>query len=233
VRHTLRLLTERSSLIAGRIASGRLAVVGAGEDALGLLAAGDRDVTAAELFAWCYARRVERKRIRLSARADDETFLHRRNAYRQIRRVASKMAVRVGRIYPDGNVWWTNSGGDYTSLAGAYAGLPATTPVFGTATHRHQNDLISEFDPFATDIILGGDYTTQITTPYTPTLASGSIPSGKGIAIPGITDGFTGTAPDMGAIITGRGAPVWGDRTNGGGPTDTVPPAPPANLQAR
>jgi carbonic anhydrase len=29
VRHTLRLLTERSSLIADRIASGRLAVVGA------------------------------------------------------------------------------------------------------------------------------------------------------------------------------------------------------------
>jgi hypothetical protein len=68
------------------------------------LAAGDRAVTAAELFAWCYARRAGRRRVRLSAREGDETFL-RRNAYRSIKRAASQMAVKVGRVYPDGNVW--------------------------------------------------------------------------------------------------------------------------------
>src|SRR5262249_38576380 len=54
------------------------------------LAAGDRDVTAAELFAWCYARRARHKRERLSARDGDETFLDRRNAYRAIRKAAVK-----------------------------------------------------------------------------------------------------------------------------------------------
>jgi hypothetical protein len=134
--------------------------------------------------------------------------------------------------YPDGQIWWSNSGGSYTSLASTYAGLPATTPVFGTSTHRHQDDLISESNPFTTNIVLGSDYLTKITTFYTPTLASGSAPRGKGVAIPGVTDGFTGSAPDMGAVITGLGAPTWGDRDTGG-TADTTPPAPPANLQAR
>jgi hypothetical protein len=38
------------------------------------LVAGGRDVTAVELFAWCYARRAQRKRVRLSVRDGDETF---------------------------------------------------------------------------------------------------------------------------------------------------------------
>jgi hypothetical protein len=69
------------------------------------LAAGGRDLSAVELFAWCYARRAQRKRIRLSARDGDETFLDRRNAYRAIRKAAAKMAVKVGRGWPGGNVW--------------------------------------------------------------------------------------------------------------------------------
>jgi hypothetical protein len=69
-----------------------------------LLAAG-HDVTAVELFAWCYARRAQRKRVRLSVRDGDETFLDRRNAYRAIRKAAAKMAVKVGRVWPGGTVW--------------------------------------------------------------------------------------------------------------------------------
>jgi hypothetical protein len=61
------------------------------------LAAGDRDVTAAELFAWCYPRRPW---------DGDETFLDRRNAYRAIRKAIKNtgMAVKVGRVWPGGNV---------------------------------------------------------------------------------------------------------------------------------
>jgi len=72
--------------------------------------------------------------------------------------------------------------------------------------------VICEADPFATDIVLGETYLKRITRPYTPVLAEGSIPRGAGVAIPGITDGFTGKTPDMGAIITGVKRPVWGDR---------------------
>jgi hypothetical protein len=63
------------------------------------------EATSAQLFAWCYARRVRRKRARLSARDGDETFLARRNAYRAIRLAAAKLAVRVDRRWPDGILW--------------------------------------------------------------------------------------------------------------------------------
>lgn len=133
--------------------------------------------------------------------------------------------------YPDASVWWSNSGGSYSTMAGARAGLPATTPVFSASTQRHQNDVITDSDPFLADITLGSSYLTQITTPYTPFLAAGTAPRSAGADIPGVTDGFSGSAPDMGAMITGRASPVWGDR--GAGPQDTVAPGPPANLIAR
>ena len=75
------------------------------------LAAGNREVSAAELFAWCYARRARHKRVRLSARDGDETFLARRNAYRAIRKAAVKMAIRVGRVWPGGNLWRAHNAG--------------------------------------------------------------------------------------------------------------------------
>lgn len=136
--------------------------------------------------------------------------------------------------FPNDEVWWSATGGSYSTMAAARAGLPATTPVFSTSTQRHQNDVISEQDPFAVDISLGSNYLTRITTLYTPSLSLGSAPQGTGVAIPGITDGFSGSAPDMGAVITGVTPPTWGDRNGGGtGPPDTVPPAPPTNLTPR
>jgi hypothetical protein len=71
---------------------------------------------------------------------------------------------------------------------------------------------MSEADPFATPVALGTSYLTPVATPVTPWLAAGTAPRGTGVAIPGITDGFSGAAPDMGAMITGIQPPVWGDR---------------------
>jgi len=115
--------------------------------------------------------------------------------------------------YPDGSVWWTRTGGSFGSLDETRAELPPTTPVFGTSTQRHDADLISEPDPFKIKVQLGESHLKQITGPYTPWLADGTAPRGAGVAIPGVTDGFAGEAPDVGARITGREAPVWGDRT--------------------
>jgi hypothetical protein len=133
--------------------------------------------------------------------------------------------------YPNGQVWWSNSGGSFGSMAEAYAALPATTPLFGTSTRRHQGDRISESDPFVTPIALGTDYLTLITASYTPAVATGTVPSGTGIAIPGITDGYAGAAPDMGAVIAGRPAPLWGDRS--GVVLDAVAPATTGDLRPR
>jgi len=115
--------------------------------------------------------------------------------------------------FPDGKIWWTNSGGCFPTLADTRLKLPATTPLFGKSTRRHENDVISEPDPFIVKVKLGEDYLKQIVTAYTPKLADGAAPRGTGVTIPGITDGFCGKAPDMGAVITGRPIPFWGDRS--------------------
>jgi hypothetical protein len=73
--------------------------------------------------------------------------------------------------------------------------------------------VISQSNPFVEEIKLGGDYLTRITTSYVPRLADGTAPRGKGVAIAGVTDGYSGAAPDMGAVISGRPLPTWGDRS--------------------
>ncbi len=112
--------------------------------------------------------------------------------------------------FPNGPVWWSNSGGSFNSIAQALAGLPATTPLFGTSTHRHFADVISESDPFATPITLGTDHLTMITSNTLPQLRAGTAPKNSGTAIPNITDGFSGASPDMGALIQGRSTPRYG-----------------------
>ncbi len=62
------------------------------------------------------------------------------------------------------------------------------------------------------DVTLGADYRSEVLTTYTPELSPGTMPKNSGVAIPNITDGFDGTAPDRGAIIDGRPTPLYGDR---------------------
>ena len=114
--------------------------------------------------------------------------------------------------YPDGRLWWTKSGGSFRSLSAAGA-LPPTNPVFSGTSKRHEGDHIAPANPFAAEIVLGATHHTEITTPYIPTLAAGAALKNSGTPIVGITDGFSGTAPDRGAIISGRQVPVWGDRS--------------------
>lgn len=115
--------------------------------------------------------------------------------------------------FPNGRFVWTNSGGQWNSLAAAQAGISNTAPLFGSAVKRHTSDVITVNDPFATDIVLGADHLTEYTTEPDATLSAGTTPKNAGVAIPGITDGFSGAAPDIGAVIAGRpvvsvGAPM-------------------------
>jgi hypothetical protein len=112
--------------------------------------------------------------------------------------------------YPDKSVWWTSTGGSFASVAQARQQLPVTAPVVGSMTHRHENDVITTSNPFVANVNLGSDHLTEVTTVYTPTPAAGSAIKGAGVAIPGITDGYSGANPDMGAIIGGRTVPRWG-----------------------
>lgn len=116
--------------------------------------------------------------------------------------------------FPDANVWWTHSGAAYPSVDAARGRLRETRPVFGSSRVRHDHDVISEANPFASEIRFNASYDIPVTTLYEPALGVGSVLKNAGVAIPGITDGFSGPAPDIGAVIGGRRAPVVGDRTN-------------------
>jgi hypothetical protein len=118
--------------------------------------------------------------------------------------------------YPDKGIWWSTTGGSFSNLATARSRLPQTTPVFSGSTRRHDGDVITNSNPFVEDVKLGDDYLTQITHPHVPLLSDGSPPRSSGIPIPGITDGFSGIAPDMGGLISGLAVPSWGDRDAGG-----------------
>ncbi len=112
--------------------------------------------------------------------------------------------------FPDGAVWWTGSGGSYGSFAEAASGVPRTTPLFGTSTARHDGDLALAADPFQASVTLGDDHLTEITSEVVPSLPAGSPAENAGMPIPNVTDGYTGSAPDIGAVIAGRPIPRWG-----------------------
>jgi hypothetical protein len=112
--------------------------------------------------------------------------------------------------FPDGSIWWSSTGGSFGSLAETFAGLPATTALFGESTARHEGDVITVSDPFEEGITLGADHLTEVMIEAVPTLTADDAAKGAGIAIPNITDGFAGVAPDIGAIIEGRPVPQWG-----------------------
>lgn len=119
------------------------------------------------------------------------------------------------------NAWNINSGiewGDnfYANLALAQANLPATTPIFH-GKQRHQDDVLVSSAPFATAITLGANSNTEVTVQYEFSdlaISVGENAKNAGLAIPNITDGFSGAAPDMGAVIEGRPTPTIGDRTD-------------------
>lgn len=117
--------------------------------------------------------------------------------------------------FPDGSVWWSTSGGSYSNLAAAYAGLATTTPVFGAATRRHEQDHITAVNPWTTTVALATDFQTEVAATYLPTPANGSSLSHSGIVIANVTDGHSGAAPDRGAVIAGRAPVIYGDRSDG------------------
>lgn len=114
--------------------------------------------------------------------------------------------------------------GVFASLAAAQAGLAASTPVFSGSTQRHASDVITTTQPFTTTITLGTNYRTEVTASYTPTLAGGTAKN-SGVVIANITDGYSGAAPDRGAIIAGLALVTYGDSST------STPPAAPTGLR--
>jgi predicted phage tail protein len=85
-----------------------------------------------------------------------------------------------------------------------------TPPLFGSSSARHTGDVITVRDPFQSPITLGTNHLTEFTAQTTAALRSDANVRGAGVALANITDGFTGAAPDIGAVISGRPVPRWG-----------------------
>lgn len=120
--------------------------------------------------------------------------------------------------WPDIKIQWENDLGQdsFVNLATAKTSIRNTLPLFpsaaglGAPTKRHTNDVISELQPFVTPIVMGETPVTEVTGQVVPVLSSGAAAKNAGVVIPGITNGFSGSSPDIGAIIDGRPVVEYG-----------------------
>jgi len=129
-------------------------------------------------------------------------------AYRGAGALVSFNTVLVGSTLTDYNAWYPDGRSIYFgSGSGTWTGL---TSAKANLAPRMAHDVIVASDPFVAPITLGADYTTQYSGHLDARIASGSAARNAGVAIAGVTDGFSGAAPDMGADIAGRVLPAIG-----------------------
>ncbi|MEQ1803304.1 MAG: dockerin type I domain-containing protein [Gammaproteobacteria bacterium] len=114
----------------------------------------------------------------------------------------------------DSNGWWPDGTFVFFNTWANLADLQANSTY-------EANGRIVEAQPFAVPVVLGATYATEI-APQNPVLAAGSVAVDGGQVIPAITDGFAGTAPDLGAWERGNPLPVYGVRPATDGDGDGV-----------
>lgn len=89
----------------------------------------------------------------------------------------------------------------FGSGAGTQTGLVAAKAALAP---RMAHDVIVASEPFVSPVTLGTNYTTEYTGQPRPVLAAGSAAKNAGALLPGVTDGFNGAAPDIGAVVAGQ-----------------------------
>jgi hypothetical protein len=104
--------------------------------------------------------------------------------------------------YPDGRFDFGDAG-DWPSFAAMQAA--GVFEAHGT---------LLDVDTFASGLVAPADYTTTM-APQDVRLAAGSPAVDAGIVLPGIDDGYAGTAPDLGAVELGCAEPAYGPRPDG------------------
>ena len=113
------------------------------------------------------------------------------------------------------------SGADYTGLTPNATRLPvqqfATLADYSAATHQDRHSVLIDYDVFMNVPKLDAQQRAVVQRVYKAEdfdfrLKVGSVPIDKGVSLPGVTDGFTGAAPDLGALESGQALPQWGPR---------------------
>lgn len=129
-------------------------------------------------------------------------------------------AITLGDI--DYNGWSLDGTFIYNNISwSSLANLKASS-------NYEQHSLILSGPIFQTSLALPSDYTTQW-SPLDARLSAATNAIDGGVVLPNITDGYTGIAPDLGAIERNSNTPVYGVRAL----VDTMPPAAPTGVKAQ
>lgn len=96
----------------------------------------------------------------------------------------------------------------------------ATLQEYADATGQDRNSVLVDYDDFVNVPQLDAKDLATVQRVHDAraldfNLKEGSVAVDAGIAIPNITDGFDGDAPDLGALEFGKPMPVYGPRTQG------------------
>ena len=115
------------------------------------------------------------------------------------------------------------NGADYSSLRPGAPRQPATSfgslAEFAAATKQDTHSVLVDYDIFQKVPRLDAQDKATVQKVYKAEdldfrLKPGSAAVDKGTPLAGITEGFTGSAPDLGALEVGQDAPHYGPRTN-------------------
>jgi hypothetical protein len=92
-----------------------------------------------------------------------------------------------------------------------------TLEAYSRATGQDRHSLVVDYDVFVQVPPLDARDVSTVQRVHAPEgldfrLAPGSAAVDRGVVLPNVTDGFTGAAPDLGALERGRPVPVYGPR---------------------
>jgi len=119
---------------------------------------------------------------------------------------------------------WNSPGAKLAKVAADEAGQKqierhtyATLEAYSQATKQDQHSVLVDYDIFMKVARLDAKDLATVQRLYKTEdidvrLKPGSAAVDKGVALPNITDGFSGPAPDLGAIELGQPLPVYGPR---------------------
>ena len=93
----------------------------------------------------------------------------------------------------------------------------ATLAEYSRATHQDQHSVIVDYDIFVNVPKLDAQDLKKVQKLYKAEdfdfrLKPGSAAIDRGVILPNVTDGFTGQAPDLGALELGQTPPHYGPR---------------------
>jgi hypothetical protein len=119
---------------------------------------------------------------------------------------------------------WNSPPWNVQSDYGGPAGKPAlevrrfaTLPEYSRATHQDQHSVLLDYDIFINVPRLDAQDVKNVQKLYKAEdfdfrLKPGSVAIDQGVILPNVTDGFTGQAPDLGALEAGHAPPHYGPR---------------------